>query len=174
MGLNMSFNDFVNELNLANFSASEILTKTGNTGNSTPPEAIWDNIGPTILMVQLVRTKFGVPITLNSVYRSETYNRRIGGAKLSQHQAFCAIDFRPSRRDLLDDMADWLISQRGKWIDAPREYNRADVQIGGKSIPSKPIDWRKNGGQTQFKFAGGVSLYTSFVHVDTRGINANW
>ena len=170
----MSFKDFVNELQLANFSADELMTKTGNTGNSKPPEAIWDNIGPTILMVQLVRTHFGVPITLNSVYRNETYNRRVGGAKYSQHQAFCAIDFKPSRRDLLDDIADWLVARRGKWIDAPREYTRADVQIGGKSVPFKPLEWRTSGGATQFKFVGGVSLYPTFVHVDTRGINSNW
>ena len=170
----MSFKDFVAELNLANFSADELMTKTGNTGNSKPPMAIWDNIGPTILLVQMVRSHFGVPITLNSVYRAEKYNRRIGGAKYSQHQAFCAIDFRPSRRDLLDDIDAWLTDLRGSWIDAPRRYARADVKIGGKSVPYKPLEWRTSGGKTQFKFAGGVSLYPSFVHVDTRGINANW
>lgn len=170
----MSFKKFVDELGLSNFSADELLTKTGNTGNAQPPKAIWDNIGPTILMVQLVRTHFDVPISLNSVYRAEAYNRRIGGAKYSQHQAFCAIDFRPSRRDLLDDIADWLTDKRGDWIDAPREYKRADVKIGAKSVPFAPLEWRKSGGKTQFKFAGGVSLYPSFVHVDTRGINANW
>ena len=170
----MAFRDFVDELNLANFSANELLTKTGNTGNSRPPERIWENIGPTILLVQMVRSHFGVPIRLNSVYRAEPYNRRIGGAKYSQHQAFNAIDFRPSRRSLLDDMDEFLMNLRGKWIDAPRKLDRVGVKIGSKSVPTRPLEWRTSGGKTQFKFAGGVSLYSSFVHVDTRGINANW
>jgi uncharacterized protein YcbK (DUF882 family) len=59
---------------------------------------------------------------------------------------------------------------------APKSYHmqfRAlDIAVAGKS-PRQVFDllhqWR-----AQDKFKGGLGLYNSFVHIDTRGSNATW
>lgn len=51
-------------------------------------------------------------------------------------------------------------------------FNAADIQADG-ATPHEMLkvlaSWRKQG-----KFAGGLGLYPTFVHVDTRGYNASW
>jgi len=44
-------------------------------------------------------TKKGVPLVLNSAYRTKRTNRRVGGAKHSQHLKGNAIDFTTDRKD---------------------------------------------------------------------------
>ena len=59
---------------------------------------------------------------------------------------------------------------------APKSYHmqfRAlDIAVAGKT-PRQVFDqlsaWRDAG-----KFKGGLGLYNSFVHIDTRGSNATW
>lgn len=46
---------------------------------------------------EAIRTELGgLPIAINSAYRTSEYNRRIGGAKLSQHVMGRALDIRHS------------------------------------------------------------------------------
>ncbi|MEM7443945.1 MAG: D-Ala-D-Ala carboxypeptidase family metallohydrolase [Pseudomonadota bacterium] len=169
------FNHFVSSLNLANFSAEELLVKTQRPLNHRPEEVLWPNIAPTILVLQKLRTLFGVGIVLTSVYRSYEYNEQIPDAgKRSQHIAFNAIDFVPANPNLLDDMAETLIAWRGDWIGSPQKFDRSDVIVEGQPIPNEKLEWKTDGGNNLFKFRGGVRLYGSFIHVDTRGIDANW
>ncbi len=170
-----SFADFHAALHLANFSAAEFLTRTDRPSNSVPPESIWDNIGPTVLTLQNLRTLFGASITLNSVYRAHDYNRRIAdAARLSQHVAFNAIDFTTADQSRLPALHASLLALRDTWIDAPRVFGRAVVRVNGDAIPSTPLQWRSSGGKDQFRFRGGVKLYNTFIHIDTRGQSVDW
>lgn len=48
--------------------------------------------GALISILELVRTKFGKPVLINSGYRTPSYNRKIGGAEFSQHMYGRAAD----------------------------------------------------------------------------------
>lgn len=43
-------------------------------------------------VLQAIREHFNVPVTINSAYRTETYNRKVGGAKQSYHVKGQAFD----------------------------------------------------------------------------------
>lgn len=42
--------------------------------------------------LQLIRSHFGKPVTINSAYRTESYNSKVGGAKSSYHMKGQAFD----------------------------------------------------------------------------------
>lgn len=42
--------------------------------------------------LQAIRDHFGAPVTVNSAYRTESYNKKIGGAKSSYHMKGQAFD----------------------------------------------------------------------------------
>lgn len=42
--------------------------------------------------LQLIRSHFGRPVTINSAYRTESYNKKVGGAKSSYHMKGQAFD----------------------------------------------------------------------------------
>lgn len=55
-------------------------------------------------------------------------------------------------------------------------FRAADVSVGGAS-PGSPGDWAAALRELRAahpEFEGGIGLYDSFVHVDTRGVRANW
>ena len=60
--------------------------------NSPPPKRLWKNIVPTLRVVDELRAFFGKPCRILSSYRSPEYNRSVGGASLSQHLEFNALD----------------------------------------------------------------------------------
>ena len=43
-------------------------------------------------ILQKIRTHFGRAVTINSAYRTPTYNKKVGGATYSQHQYGTAAD----------------------------------------------------------------------------------
>lgn len=43
-------------------------------------------------VLEKIRTHFGKPVVINSGYRTETYNKKIGGATYSQHKYGTAAD----------------------------------------------------------------------------------
>lgn len=43
-------------------------------------------------ILQKIRDHFGKPVIINSGYRTESYNKKIGGAKYSQHKYGAAAD----------------------------------------------------------------------------------
>jgi hypothetical protein len=141
----------VAKFGLKHFSAGELLVKGASNGNpehsafglnTDPPKALWDNIGPTIMLLDRLREKIGAPIHCTSIYRSPPYNAAIGGAKNSQHMKFNAIDF--------------VVLKSGT---GPEDWAAVLRQ------------WRDAG-----EFKGGLHAYVQdgFVHVDTRGKNADW
>lgn len=87
---------------IKHFSAHELLVKGHQNNNpdsdayglnTDPPKELWDNILPTIRVLDMLREQLGTPIMTTSVYRSPDYNKAIGGAKNSLHMQFNAIDF---------------------------------------------------------------------------------
>jgi len=53
-----------------------------------------------------------------------------------------------------------------------KEFRAADIQVDG-ATPQEVYTllklWRDQG-----RFSGGLGLYSTFVHIDTRGTNADW
>jgi len=58
---------------------------------------------------ELIRSECGhKPITILSAYRSESWNKKIGGARFSQHKEGRALDLRPPKGMSVDKFH-WLI-----------------------------------------------------------------
>jgi uncharacterized protein YcbK (DUF882 family) len=78
--------------------------------NSTPPKRLWKNILQTLRIVDELRASFGKPCRILSSYRSPAYNRAIGGAPLSQHLEFTALDIAidgVSTKRVYDRLIEW-------------------------------------------------------------------
>jgi uncharacterized protein YcbK (DUF882 family) len=105
--------------------------------NDTPPVELWHRMIPTLRLLERVRERFG-PTTINSAYRSRSYNLAIGGVGDSRHSQNDAVDFR------------CRTGTPAEWAAFLREHRAAGV------------------------FQGGIGVYRTFVHVDTRGTNADW
>ena len=71
-----------------NFNSEEFDCRDG----STMPESVLKNIKLVAEQLQILRDNVGVPITINSGYRSPTYNKKVGGATKSQHLLGKACD----------------------------------------------------------------------------------
>ena len=173
------FKAFIASLELEHFSYHEILTgifkKRRGIVNAPPPKEIWHNIGPSILVLDELRKFFDVPVTINSVYRSPEYNPLIGGASRSQHMGFVAIDINV-RGVTPTAVADQLLAwqDQDKWFDTPIKLTPVDVKVPAGKIPRTDLATREVDGKVQFQYKGGVGYYTTFTHMDTRGIRAEW
>ena len=115
--------------------------------NSVPHESLWPNIAQTLIVADAVRHKLGAPMTVTSSYRSPAYNAAVGGAPASLHLRFNALDLSCSNPGKAAAIADSL---RGMKFVSPA-----------------------SGGGT-FEFRGGIGTYPTFVHLDTRGHDADW
>ncbi|HEX6862323.1 MAG TPA: D-Ala-D-Ala carboxypeptidase family metallohydrolase [Thermoanaerobaculia bacterium] len=166
--------EFIEALDLKYFTAAELLIHTDRPWNALPPSELWPNIAPTAKLLDEVREHFARPVVITSCYRAPDYNRRIGGAPLSQHQAFTAVDFAvsgvPPKR-----VAAFLrgLREGGHWIDLPEHPKRMRLYAPAGPVPFAELPTRASGGPA-VRFAGGVAAYPSFTHLDTRGLNANW
>ena len=70
----------------ANFKVSEFACKDGSDTVFIDTELVD--------ILQKIRDKFGKPVIINSGFRNDSYNNKIGGAKYSQHQYGKAADIR--------------------------------------------------------------------------------
>lgn len=73
-----------------NFKLSEFKCKDG----TQVPENLKENVQKLANNLQVLRDHIGKPIRVISGYRSPKYNRRIGGAKKSQHMFAKAADIK--------------------------------------------------------------------------------
>ena len=118
-----------------NFKKSEFDCRDG----STTPEDLMDNLRELVENLQIIRDHIDRPMRIISGYRSPKYNRKIKGARRSQHLHALAADLKVNGL-------------------TPKELREIIVTLIKEGKIKK----------------GGVGLYTSFVHYDTRGRNARW
>ena len=71
-----------------NFSLKEFESKDG----AEMPSDVLENIKELSVNLQVLRDEIGVPIKINSGYRSPAHNKAIGGVKFSQHTLGKAAD----------------------------------------------------------------------------------
>lgn len=84
--------------------------------NSKPPRQLWKNIVPALRIVDELRESFGKPCRILSSYRSPAYNKAVGGAPLSQHKEFTALDITfdgVSPQRVYERLLEWR--QQGKF-----------------------------------------------------------
>lgn len=174
-----AFKEYIRLLDLQHFNYYEILTgvfkEREGIVNAPPPVEIWHNIGPSLLVIDELRKTLDVPITINSTYRSPEYNPLLGGARKSQHMGFVAIDIN-ARGVSPTAVADQLIAWQteGKWIQSPVKLTPVDVEVPAGVIPRENLKTREVNGQWEFRYKGGVGYYSSFTHMDTRGVTVKW
>jgi hypothetical protein len=151
---------FIDGLGLRHFKGSELspywTRNRGGAKNTVPPKSLWGNIVEPLVVLDEVREQIGHPILITSTYRSPAYNSAVGGARFSIHMQFGAIDFQ-SRQG----------GSKGVKIPTPRELWATAESLRGKTFRN-PVTGKS------FKFKGGLGLYKTFVHLDCRGVNANW
>lgn len=78
----------------AHFSLEE-LTRTDTGLENDPGVALAGNLTRLAETLEQVRELLGVPLKINSAYRSEAVNERVGGVKTSAHLYARAADFVP-------------------------------------------------------------------------------
>lgn len=103
------------------------------------PEHIIVNVKRHARNLQKIRNEIGAPLTVNSWYRSESHNEKVGGSENSWHLTGLATDLSCKRKK--------------------------PIEIYG--VIMKLI----NSGQIK---PGGVKMYQTFVHYDSRGVIASW
>jgi uncharacterized protein YcbK (DUF882 family) len=119
----------------------------GSTNNSVPPQDLWKNIAPTLKVLDRLRQDLGTVIKITSSYRDPDYNACVGGVSNSQHRFFMAVDFVAG------------MGTPAVWAAKLRSYRGQQFVIPGIG---------------NYTFKGGIGTYSSFVHLDTRGYNADW
>lgn len=88
---------------MINFKYKEVINSSTarrlDIDNSIP-ETLMDNLMNSTVGIQKVRDFLGVPMRINSWYRSGALNKAVGGVLNSAHTKCLAIDFVPLKMDI--------------------------------------------------------------------------
>lgn len=109
----------------ANFKVKEFACKDGSDKILIDTDLV--------LILQKIRDKFKAPVKITSGYRTESHNRKVGGATNSYHKKGMA----------------------------------SDIQVSGVHpvlVAMYAVELN----------AGGIGVYSNFVHVDTRTKKSSW
>jgi uncharacterized protein YcbK (DUF882 family) len=111
---NQSFTDWFNAQGIRHFSAAEFTryfaAQRNGVKNSQPAQATWKRILHTLRVVDELRASFDKPCRILSSYRSPAYNKAVGGAPLSLHLGFNALDIAfdgVSPQQVYDRLIEW-------------------------------------------------------------------
>ncbi len=171
------FTAFIANINLQHFGAAELLVGRYLADNAPPPEQLWDNIVPTIIVLDALREEYKASIKLISVYRTEAYNdptKHPGRAGTSTHQAFSAIDFQVAGvqpNNVREKLREWECC---KVFWSGYEFKRVDVKLSKEKTIKMGQMWKMRPATAywgvEFQFRGYVKSYATFTHLDTRGL----
>jgi hypothetical protein len=89
-----------------NFTLEELTVTDTGANNAPNEEQTRKLLYVAQYLLQPIRDKFG-ELHVNSGFRSEFVNEKIGGSKTSQHMEAEAVDFRPRLEVLLVDVFKW-------------------------------------------------------------------
>ncbi len=111
--------------------------------DNTPPPAVVANLKLVCQKVfEPIRTHFGKPIRISSGYRSPILNKKIGGAKNSQHTTGEALD--------LQGMDGLKNSQIFNYIKNNLDYDQLIWEYGTATEPAwVHVSFRKTGNRKQ-------------------------
>lgn len=180
------FDAFVAALQLKHFTSGELLVGQYRERNTPPPEELWCNMVPTIIVLDALREHHGGSIKLLSGYRSEAYNDPVasnnaGRKPLSFHQAYSAFDFRMTgvkKDDLITTLKSW---NKSRWFTSPVGFARKNAHLPSGAMIRMGVmpQVYSLGGFNPwgllpacvFQFKGWWKSYakSNFVHFDTRG-----
>ncbi|MGE5353431.1 MAG: D-Ala-D-Ala carboxypeptidase family metallohydrolase [Acidobacteriota bacterium] len=135
--------DLLEKYGIRDFTEGELFRKC------IPPAVLYENILPTLCILQKIRDTIGVPIFIHSAYRDPVYNYRVHGAIHSLHLKFNALDFSPLR------------------FDSAQVRNLFYDIVSGKF--NLEMQWKGNLISVNEKLMG-IGLYPAFIHLDTRGV----
>ena len=71
-----------------------MITREEILGNNKCPPELEENLKKLLEAVNLLRSKYGRPMFVNSGFRTPEHNAKVGGAKNSRHCLCLAVDFR--------------------------------------------------------------------------------
>ena len=82
-------------MNISEHITFDEATHTSAGLPNTPDNATMSNmVHVAVNLFEPLRAHFGVPININSFFRSKEVNRKIGGVSSSQHVTGCAMDLQ--------------------------------------------------------------------------------
>jgi len=85
-------------------------------GTAYPDKFVLDGRANRLAMVfEDIRRLYGKPITILSAYRTPSWNKKIGGAKASQHLEGRALDLRPPKGILLTKFYNDIKTRTGQF-----------------------------------------------------------
>lgn len=167
--------EFLASLRLRHFAPDELLYATDRPNNAEPPRELWPNIALTATLLDELRESFGRAIRITSCYRAPSYNRIVGGEPRSQHLAWSAIDFQVSGvapAIAAARLREW----RGRLVRLAVQVERVALASAAGMVPFAPLPTfdERGGSGSVVEWKGGVGEYSTFVHVDSRGLNHSW
>ena len=148
----MSDDWITSHFRLSEFSRSEYATRHGI--DNTPPADVLPRIMVLADGIERVRVVLGVPIYIQSGYRSGTVNAGIGGARNSQHCLGEAVDFVAPSYGSPRAICEAIVDHE-EWIDFDQLINEGTwvhISFTSRSKPRKQV--------LTAHFAGGHVSYT--------------
>lgn len=125
----------------ANFKVSEFRCKDGSD------KILIDDA--LVAILQRIRDHYGKPVSISSAYRTEAYNKRIGGAARSQHLYGTAADIRIAGVDPRD-LARWIEEEINPGGLGLYDYAPGDksgfVHVDTRQGKSRWVQVKSNGG----------------------------
>src|SRR5690625_807067 len=131
------------------FRAQELTLQRQWGEYAMPPRHFLPRILPTVLLADEIRAELGAPIRVSSGYRTQTYNRHVGGSPASEHMAFRALDLQPHDPGPMEEMRERATAgvaaagARG-WNVGLIHYDRfIHIDVGSERRKSLDLDNRR-------------------------------
>ena len=118
-----------------NFTLSELCATSTGVNNIPTQDAIDNLIQLVEHVLQPLRDLYGKPITVNSGYRCESLNKRVGGARASQHMTGQAVDITTGTKKGNRDL--FAILERMEFDQLIDEKDMSWIHVSFKPSPNR-------------------------------------